>query len=87
MKGQAFYQGIRYKAEFDDFPEHGFDKVLNIIRLEGCNLAPEVNDLIQKREKARLDKDWQAADAAREELTKKGFTVIDTENGPVWRRI
>ncbi len=63
------------------------DQVLNILRLEGCPLAPEVNDLIQKREKARREKDWQAADAAREELMKKGFTVIDTENGPVWRRI
>jgi hypothetical protein len=26
-------------------------------------------------------------DAARDELARKGITVIDTENGPVWKRI
>ncbi|WP_163337139.1 cysteine--tRNA ligase [Desulfopila sp. IMCC35008] len=63
------------------------DEVLNIFRLEGCPLAPEVNALIQKREEARLNKDWRAADEAREELLRQGFTIIDTENGPVWKRI
>ena len=63
------------------------DEVLNIFRLQGCPLKPEVNALIQKREEARLKKDWQAADAAREELARKGISVIDTESGTVWKRI
>jgi cysteinyl-tRNA synthetase len=63
------------------------DEVLHIFRLQGCPLIPEVNALIQKREEARLQKDWQAADAAREELARKGITVIDTESGTVWKRI
>jgi len=63
------------------------DEVLNIFRLQGCPLAPEVNALIQRREEARLKKDWQAADAAREELARKGISVIDTESGTVWKRI
>lgn len=63
------------------------DGVLNVLRVQGCPLAPDVDALIQKREAARLTKDWVAADAARTELAKKGITVIDTENGPVWRRI
>lgn len=63
------------------------DEVLQIFRLKGCPLGPEVNALIQKREEARLNKDWKAADAARDELVKKGITVIDTESGPVWKRI
>lgn len=62
------------------------NKVLNIFRLEGCPLAPDVNLLIQRREEARARKDWKAADEAREELTRKGITVIDTENGTVWKR-
>jgi cysteinyl-tRNA synthetase len=33
-----------------------------------------------------LQKDWKAADEAREELARKGIIVIDTENGPVWKR-
>ena len=63
------------------------NRVLNIFRLEGCPLAPDVNALIKLREEARRKKDWLAADAARDELARKGITVIDTENGPIWKRI
>jgi cysteinyl-tRNA synthetase len=63
------------------------NQVLQIFRLKGCPLVPEVNALIQKREQARLDKDWQAADAARAELAAKGIIVIDTVNGPIWKRV
>ncbi len=62
------------------------NEVLNIFRLSGCPLAPDVNALIKRREEARLNMDWQAADAARDELARKGITVIDTENGPIWKR-
>ncbi len=61
--------------------------ILNIFHLQGCPLAPEVNALIQRREQARLAKDWQAADEARAELARKGIVVIDTVNGPVWKRV
>lgn len=62
------------------------NQILDVFRLQGCPLAPDVNALIQRREQARLRKDWQAADNAREELAGKGIVVIDTENGPVWKR-
>ncbi len=63
------------------------NQVLDVFRLQGCPLAPDVNALIQRREQARLLKDWKAADEAREELARKGIVVIDTENGPVWKRV
>ncbi len=63
------------------------NQILQIFRLKGCPLVPEINALIQRREQARADKDWQTADAARIELAAKGITVIDTENGPVWKRV
>ncbi len=63
------------------------DGRLGILRVQGCPLAPDVDALIQRREQARLAKDWAAADAARLELVRKGINVIDTENGPVWKRI
>ena len=62
------------------------NSVLNVFRLQGCPLAPDVNALIQRREEARLAKDWKAADEAREELAQKGITIIDTVNGPVWKK-
>ncbi len=63
------------------------NQVLQIFRLQGCPLGPEVDALIKLREKARIEKDWKAADAAREELERQGITVIDTESGPVWKRV
>ena len=63
------------------------NQVLQIFRLKGCQLVPEVNALIEKREQARADKDWLAADAARRELAAKGIIVIDTVNGPIWKKV
>ena len=63
------------------------DTILQVFRLQGCPLGPEVDALIKCREKARQEKDWQTADAAREELERQGITVIDTESGPVWKRV
>lgn len=63
------------------------DAILQIFRLQGCPLGPEVDALIKCREKARQEKDWQTADAAREELERQGIAVIDTESGPVWKRV
>ncbi|KAB2889800.1 MAG: cysteine--tRNA ligase [Desulfobulbaceae bacterium] len=63
------------------------NQVLQIFRLKGCQLVPEVNALIKKREQARADKDWLAADAVRQELAAKGIIVIDTVNGPIWKKV
>ncbi len=61
------------------------NQVLHIFRLKGCPLAPAVNTLICRREKARAEKDWQAADDARDELLRQGIQIIDTATGPVWK--
>ncbi|NOX81258.1 MAG: cysteine--tRNA ligase [Deltaproteobacteria bacterium] len=62
------------------------NSVLGIIRLERCPLAPEIDQLIRQRERARQLKDWTAADSVRAELLKKGIAVCDTASGPIWER-
>ena len=59
--------------------------ILNILNLEECPLAPEIDKLMQEREEARRKKDWQRADTVRDELARKGITVVDTVKGPVWK--
>ncbi len=63
------------------------NEILQIFRLKGCPLAPSANALIQRREQARQDKDWQAADDARDELIRHGIQIIDTATGPVWKPV
>jgi len=64
-----------------------FDQVLG---LDIANWAPKsqaavpdnVMQLVQQRQQARADKDWAAADKARDELDALGYEVIDTPDGP-----
>lgn len=63
------------------------NEILQIFRLQGCPLAPPVNALIMRREKARQDKDWKAADEVRDELIRQGIQIIDTATGPVWKPV
>jgi cysteinyl-tRNA synthetase len=48
--------------------------------------AAAVEGLIAKRNQARADKDWGAADAARDALTALGVIIEDSANGTTWRK-
>ena len=59
--------------------------ILNVMELQDCPLAPEIDKLIRDREEARKNKDWELADTVRDELAQKGFDIVDTPKGPVWK--
>ena len=46
----------------------------------------QIEALIQQRKQARLDKDWAAADAARDALTAMGIVIEDSAQGTTWRK-
>lgn len=48
--------------------------------------ADEINALIAKRNEAKKNKDFAAADKIREELNARGIIVTDTPQGVVWKR-
>lgn len=48
--------------------------------------AQEINSLIEQRTKAKKEKDFKKADEIRNLLTQRGITVIDTPEGPTWKR-
>ena len=64
------------------------DKVLGIFTDEAKTqkLSDEAERLIKERERARTNKDWQAADRLRNELSAIGIVVEDTPTGTVWKR-
>ncbi len=63
------------------------DSVLGIMNLDPPRGDPEVQSLIEKRESARARKDWSSADGLRKEIEEMGFEVIDTPEGPRWRKV
>ncbi len=40
-------------------------------------ITPEIQQLIDQREKVRLEKDWAAADVLRDQLKQLGYDVQD----------
>ncbi len=63
------------------------NSVLGIMNLDPPDSDPTVTELIHKRELARKEKDWATADRLRKEIESMGIEVIDTPDGPRWRRI
>ena len=47
----------------------------------------EIKELIQKRERARKNRDFKLADKIRSDLNKKGIILEDTEKGVRWKKI
>jgi cysteinyl-tRNA synthetase len=54
--------------------------------VEGDMPADEIESLIAKRNEARAAKDFQAADAIRDQLAEAGIMIEDGAGGTTWRR-
>ena len=64
-----------------------FNKVLAVIDFEEEKLSPKLKKLIDEREKARKEKDFEKADKIREDLKKKGIILEDTKEGVRWKKV
>ena len=64
----------------------GFDTILGILEEKDDKLSSEIKNLIDEREKARKEKDFQKADRLREELNRKGIILEDTKDGVRWKK-
>jgi cysteinyl-tRNA synthetase len=60
--------------------------VLGIIQKKEEQIDSEIENLIEKRQQARKDRNWALADEIREELKNKGITIEDTPQGVKWKR-
>jgi cysteinyl-tRNA synthetase len=47
---------------------------------------PRIDAMLAEREAARGARDFATADRIRDELAAEGVTLIDTPDGPRWRR-
>ncbi|MFH1589146.1 MAG: cysteine--tRNA ligase [archaeon] len=63
------------------------DEVLCFMTFDEEKVPKEIMALVDKREKARKDKDWATSDKMRDELKKKGYYVDDTPQGAVVKKL
>ncbi len=63
------------------------NSVLGVFDLELMPLGKREQELIARREQARKERDWEAADRLRRELLELGIKVADTPMGTRWERV
>ncbi len=83
------------KSDLTDSTKHAtiidFDKILGL-NLKYCNqanidknLQKKIQELINKRNKARKEKDWKEADNIRNKLNKLGINIEDKKETTTWK--
>jgi cysteinyl-tRNA synthetase len=64
-----------------------FNSVLNIFAEEKVEaLDPFDQDLLDRRQEARRNRDWKLADQLRDQLLERGIVIEDTRDGLRWKR-
>lgn len=73
------------KASLDIFDE--LTDVLGLVDKKEELIEQDIEDLIQKRQDARKNRDFKMADRIRDELKEKGIVLEDTREGVKWKKI
>lgn len=67
-----------------------FDEICDVLGLlynrKNNDVGSDIEALIEKREKARKNKDWAAADKIRDDLKAQGIILKDTPQGVTWTK-
>jgi cysteinyl-tRNA synthetase len=71
-------------VEFDAWL--GLDLLSAEAPAEASERDPRIDALLAERQAARARKDFAASDRIRDQLAAEGVTIIDTPQGPRWRR-
>ncbi|MSU54787.1 MAG: cysteine--tRNA ligase [Candidatus Staskawiczbacteria bacterium] len=61
--------------------------IINFDKLKTSNVPAEVMELVKAREQYRKDSDWEKSDELRQEIEKYGFSVDDTKDGTVLKKM
>ncbi|MBR3230561.1 cysteine--tRNA ligase [Candidatus Saccharibacteria bacterium] len=81
---EAFAMIDNAKLSLTDWQK--IDALLGLKLIEDApRISEKVDALISAREVARSEKDFQKADAIRDELVSQNITIKDTPAGPVWQ--
>jgi len=62
-------------------PDHVWDMVINAPPLDDNQPPEEVTILVERRARARANKNWAESDKLRDEIASLGWTVQDSKEG------
>ena len=62
------------------------DEVLGVMEADQVETDDEMQGLIDKRNQARAEKDWDTADVIRKQLDELGIVLEDTSEGTIWKK-
>lgn len=84
-EGNAYLQGENLSSKTIKQMKKSLERVDHVlgllVKVEKIQLTDRQKDLIEKRAKAREEKDFELSDAIRDELKEQGIKVIDTKEG------
>jgi cysteinyl-tRNA synthetase len=63
-----------------------FERIFGVRLGAETTLDAEVASLVDRRQKARAERDWATADRIRDELQNRGIALEDTPQGVRWKR-
>lgn len=92
-KALAFFHNMLKSNGLDNAEKYAlildFDKVfgLQLDKEEKIEIPAEINDLVQQRETARKLQQWQLGDDLREKIKARGYSIDDTDKGPVIKKL
>jgi len=58
-----------------------------LLEKQEIQIPKQVKELVDKREKARKEKDWKKADELRNKINKIGYVINDTEKGAIVKKV
>ena len=62
------------------------DLVLGVMEADQIETDDEIQGLIDRRNQAREEKDWDTADIIRKQLDELGIVLEDTSEGTIWKK-
>ena len=62
------------------------DEVLGVMEADQVETDDKIQGLIDRRNQARAEKDWDTADVIRKQLDELGIVLEDTSEGTIWKK-
>ena len=62
------------------------DTILGVMDNSNVKVDENIQKLIEVRNKARSEKDWEKADEIRKQLDERGVILDDTSEGTIWKK-